>query len=118
MDPNEVNKISMANSRPSIEKPIKDGFVIWKPTKIHTRSHARRMKETKRMEHHHYDYIKRKGMTKARLPTKIPRMRRMRVLSLLLCKYRVYIKVMHSKKKKTCDDSSHAVSTLNLGDKV
>ena len=96
-----------------LKNPIKDGFVIWKPTKIHTR----RMKETKRMEHHHYDYIKRKGMTKARLPTKIPWMRRMRVLSLLLCKYRVYIKVMHSK-KKMCDDSSRAVSTLNLGDKV
>ena len=108
----------MANSRQNIRKLIKDGFVIWKPTKIHTQFHARRMKEAKRNGHHHYGYIKRKGMTKARLPTKTPWMRRMRVLRLLLCKYKVYMKVMHSKKQKACDDRSRVVSTLNLVDKV
>ena len=85
----------MANSRKNIRKLVNDGFVIRKPSKIHTRSHARWMKETKRKGHHHYGYFKRKGMTKARLPTKILCMRRIRVLRLLLFKYKVYMKIMH-----------------------
>merc|ERR1712072_789421 len=35
LDPNEVNEISMANSRLNIRKLAKDGLVIKKPTKIH-----------------------------------------------------------------------------------
>ena len=58
LDPNEVNKISMANSRKNIRNLVKDGFVIRKPTKIHTRSYARRRKETKRKGHRDYGYIK------------------------------------------------------------
>merc|ERR1711943_115466 len=34
LDPNEVNEISMANSRLNIRKLAKDGLVIKKPTKI------------------------------------------------------------------------------------
>ncbi|KAF9619402.1 hypothetical protein IFM89_006589 [Coptis chinensis] len=66
LDPNELNEISMANSRQNIQKLVKDGFVIRKPTKIHSRSRARRMKDAKRKGR------KRKGTREARLPTKVP----------------------------------------------
>ena len=36
----------------NIRKLVKDGFVIRKPTKIHSRSRARRMKEAKRKGRH------------------------------------------------------------------
>ncbi|EXC14241.1 60S ribosomal protein L19-2 [Morus notabilis] len=97
----------MANSRQNIRKLVKDGFIIRKPTKIHSRSRARRMKEAKRKGRHSgygmkgkkegeeeeeeesSDLIgKRKGTREARLPTKILWMRRMRVLRRLLRKYR------------------------------
>ncbi|KAH9730581.1 Ribosomal protein L19 [Citrus sinensis] len=87
LDPNEVNEISMANSRQNIRKLVKDGFIIRKPTKIHSRSRARRMKEAKR-KGRHSGYGKRKGTREARLPTKVLWMRRMRVLRRLLRKYR------------------------------
>ena len=77
----------MANSRQNIRKLVKDGFIIRKPTKIHSRSRARRMKEAKR-KGRHAGYGKRKGTREARLPTKILWMRRMRVLRRLLRKYR------------------------------
>ncbi|KAK4363591.1 hypothetical protein RND71_018832 [Anisodus tanguticus] len=87
LDPNEGNEISMANSRQNIRKLVKDGFIIRKPTKIHSRSRARRMKEAKR-KGRHSGYGKRKGTREARLPTKVLWMRRMRVLRRLLRKYR------------------------------
>ncbi|GJY40245.1 MAK10-like protein [Tanacetum coccineum] len=87
LDPNETNEISMANSRQNIRKLVKDGFIIRKPTKIHSRSRARRMAVAKR-KGRHSGYGKRKGTREARLPTKILWMRRMRVLRRLLRKYR------------------------------
>ncbi|CAK9145611.1 unnamed protein product [Ilex paraguariensis] len=111
LDPNEGNEISMANSSKllsvsvhvytyafkltglncctgqNIRKLVKDGFIIRKPTKIHSRSRARRMKEAKR-KGRHSGYGKRKGTREARLPTKVLWMRRMRVLRRLLRKYR------------------------------
>ena len=36
----------------NIRKLVKDGFIIKKPTKIHSRSRARRMKEAKRKGRH------------------------------------------------------------------
>ncbi|KAK1281127.1 60S ribosomal protein L19-1 [Acorus gramineus] len=87
LDPNEVNEISMANSRQNIRKLVKDGFIIRKPMKIHSRSRARRAMEAKR-KGRHSGYGKRKGTREARLPTKVLWMRRMRVLRRLLRKYR------------------------------
>ncbi|GAB2284394.1 60S ribosomal protein L19B [Dionaea muscipula] len=52
LDPNEANEMSMANSRQQIRKLVKDGDIIRKPTKIHSRSRARRMKEAKRKGRH------------------------------------------------------------------
>jgi large subunit ribosomal protein L19e len=87
LDPNESGDISMANSRQNIRKLVKDGFIIRKPTKIHSRSRARALNEAKR-KGRHSGYGKRKGTREARLPTKILWMRRMRVLRRFLSKYR------------------------------
>merc|ERR1712167_42955 len=87
LDPNEVNEISMANSRQNIRKLVKDGFVIRKPTKIHSRARTRKALEAKR-KGRHTGYGKRKGTREARLPTKVLWIRRMRVLRRLLKKYR------------------------------
>jgi large subunit ribosomal protein L19e len=87
LDPNEVNEISMANSRQNIRKLIKDGFVIKKPQKIHSRDRARRALEAKR-KGRHTGYGKRRGTREARLPTKVLWLRRLRVLRRLLRKYR------------------------------
>ncbi|CAA2957603.1 60S ribosomal L19-1-like [Olea europaea subsp. europaea] len=87
LDPNEVDEIYKANSRQNVRKLVRDGLIIRKPTKIHSRSRARRMKEAKR-KGRHSGYGKRKGTREARLPTKVLWMRRMRVLRRLLRKYR------------------------------
>ncbi|KAK9816639.1 hypothetical protein WJX72_003144 [[Myrmecia] bisecta] len=87
LDPNEVNEISMANSRQNIRKLVKDGLVIKKPMKIHSRARARRSAEAK-SKGRHTGYGKRRGTREARLPTKILWMRRLRVLRRLLRKYR------------------------------
>jgi len=87
LDPNEVNEISMANSRQNIRKLVKDGFVIRKPTKIHSRARTNRALEAKR-KGRHTGFGKRKGTREARLPTKLLWLRRLRVLRRLLSKYR------------------------------
>ena len=38
LDPNEVSDIGMANSRFNVRKLIKDGLIIRKPVKIHSRA--------------------------------------------------------------------------------
>merc|ERR1711865_398284 len=48
LDPNEVNEISMANSRLNIRKLAKDGLVIRKPVKVHSRYSVRMKLEAKR----------------------------------------------------------------------
>ncbi|GAY35820.1 hypothetical protein CUMW_018720 [Citrus unshiu] len=83
----EIPSLLLPSAGQNIRKLVKDGFIIRKPTKIHSRSRARRMKEAKR-KGRHSGYGKRKGTREARLPTKILWMRRMRVLRRLLRKYR------------------------------
>mmetsp|Transcript_114307 Transcript_114307/g.277552 ORF Transcript_114307/g.277552 Transcript_114307/m.277552 type:complete len:196 (-) Transcript_114307:127-714(-) len=87
MDPNEISEISMANSRQNIRKLVKDGFVIRKPQKIHSRARTLRGLAAKRLGRH-TGYGKRRGTREARLPTKILWLRRHRVLRRLLKKYR------------------------------
>merc|ERR1719163_1249047 len=87
LDPNEVNEISMANSRQNIRKLVKDGFVIKKPTVIHSRSRALRYLAAKR-KGRHVGHGKRTGTQNARLPFKVIWMRRIRVLRRMLKKYR------------------------------
>eukprot|EP01024_Parvocaulis_polyphysoides_P059804 TRINITY_DN6483_c3_g1_i1.p2 TRINITY_DN6483_c3_g1~~TRINITY_DN6483_c3_g1_i1.p2 ORF type:complete len:205 (-),score=28.23 TRINITY_DN6483_c3_g1_i1:109-696(-) len=92
LDPNEVQDVSLANSRQNIRKLIKDGFIIKKPTKIHSRSRARR-KAAAKAKGRHTGYGKRKGTREARMPSKVLWMRRMRVLRRLLKKYREQKKI-------------------------
>eukprot|EP01024_Parvocaulis_polyphysoides_P036211 TRINITY_DN32217_c0_g2_i1.p3 TRINITY_DN32217_c0_g2~~TRINITY_DN32217_c0_g2_i1.p3 ORF type:complete len:196 (+),score=35.08 TRINITY_DN32217_c0_g2_i1:183-770(+) len=92
LDPNEVQDVSLANSRQNIRKLIKDGFIIKKPMKIHSRSRARR-KAAAKAKGRHTGYGKRKGTREARMPTKVLWMRRMRVLRRLLKKYREQKKI-------------------------
>jgi len=87
LDPNEVNEISMANSRQNIRKLVKDGFIIKKPPVIHSRARVRRKLAAKR-KGRHTGLGKRKGTAEARLPVKVLWIRRMRVLRRLLRKYR------------------------------
>ncbi|KAF3630907.1 60S ribosomal protein L19-1 [Capsicum annuum] len=70
LDPNEGNEISMDNSHQNMRKLVKDGFIIRKPTKIHSRSRTCRMKEAKK-KGRHSGYGKHKGTREAKLPTKV-----------------------------------------------
>merc|ERR1711903_19834 len=87
LDPNEVNEISMANSRLNIRKLAKDGLVIKKPTKIHSRYSVRKKLAAKR-KGRHTGTGKRQGCKNARMPQGVIWMRRLRVLRRLLKKYR------------------------------
>eukprot|EP01123_Difflugia_compressa_P013965 TRINITY_DN681_c0_g1_i2.p1 TRINITY_DN681_c0_g1~~TRINITY_DN681_c0_g1_i2.p1 ORF type:complete len:193 (-),score=29.24 TRINITY_DN681_c0_g1_i2:66-644(-) len=92
LDPNEINEISMANSRKNIKKLVKDGFVIKKPQKMHSRARTRLRLEAKR-KGRHSGFGKRKGTRNARMPTKVLWIKRMRVLRRLLRKYRAQKKI-------------------------
>merc|ERR1711934_988129 len=87
LDPNEVNEISMVNSRLNIRKLAKDGLVIKKPVKVHSRYSQRVHNEAKR-KGRHTGIGKRIGRKNARMPTSVIWMRRLRVLRRLLKKYR------------------------------
>merc|ERR1712202_113759 len=87
LDPNEVNEISMANSRLNIRKLAKDGLVIKKPTKIHSRYSVRKKLAAKR-KGRHTGTGKRIGCKDARMPQGVIWMRRLRVLRRLLKKSR------------------------------
>eukprot|EP00745_Piridium_sociabile_P022340 TRINITY_DN34833_c0_g1_i4.p1 TRINITY_DN34833_c0_g1~~TRINITY_DN34833_c0_g1_i4.p1 ORF type:complete len:197 (+),score=53.11 TRINITY_DN34833_c0_g1_i4:131-721(+) len=87
LDPNETNEIANANSRQNIRKLIKDGLIIRKPVKVHSRARVRKNAEARR-KGRHMGHGKRKGTANARMPVKIIWIRRMRVLRNLLRKYR------------------------------
>eukprot|EP00467_Chlorarachnion_reptans_P016627 CAMPEP_0114502700 /NCGR_PEP_ID=MMETSP0109-20121206/9243_1 /TAXON_ID=29199 /ORGANISM="Chlorarachnion reptans, Strain CCCM449" /LENGTH=189 /DNA_ID=CAMNT_0001680657 /DNA_START=90 /DNA_END=659 /DNA_ORIENTATION=+ len=87
LDPNEITEIHNANSRQNFRKLIKDGYVIRKPNKIHSRARVNKRLDAKR-KGRHTGFGKRRGTREARFPSKIIWMRRMRVLRRLLKKYR------------------------------
>jgi len=87
LDPLEINEISMANSRKNIRKLVKDGFIIKKPKRMHSRARVRKRLEAKD-KGRHTGFGKRKGTKEARMPQKILWIRRTRVLRRLLVKYR------------------------------
>mmetsp|Transcript_49565 Transcript_49565/g.137667 ORF Transcript_49565/g.137667 Transcript_49565/m.137667 type:complete len:184 (-) Transcript_49565:66-617(-) len=92
LDPNEANEISMANSRFNVRKLIKDGLIIRKAVKMHSRARCRKNLEAKR-KGRHMGVGKRRGTREARMPTKVLWMRRQRVLRRLLRKYRQQKKI-------------------------
>jgi large subunit ribosomal protein L19e len=92
LDPNETQEIGMANSRFTIRKLFKDGLIMRKPEKIHSRARVRKNHLAKR-KGRHTGIGKRKGTTNARMPSKILWIRRQRVLRRLLRKYREQKKI-------------------------
>merc|ERR1719367_1127998 len=92
MDPNETSEISMANSRMNVRKLIKDGLIIRKAVKMHSRARVRKNQLAKR-KGRHMGIGKRRGTREARMPSKILWMRRQRVLRRLLRKYRAAKKI-------------------------
>jgi len=87
MDPAECEEISSANSRMNVRKLIKDGFIVRKPTVVHSRARVQARLEGKR-KGRHTGHGKRKGTRDARLPLKVIWIRRIRVLRRMLRKYR------------------------------
>uniref|UniRef100_A0A8D0Z231 Ribosomal protein L19 n=2 Tax=cellular organisms TaxID=131567 RepID=A0A8D0Z231_PIG len=87
LDPNEVNEISLANSRQNIRKLVKDGLVIRLPQVVHSRARVNLRHEAKK-KGRHTGPGKRRGTANARLPFKLIWQRRMRILRRMLRKYR------------------------------
>ena len=52
LDPNEINEISLANSRRNIARLEKDGLIMKKPTVVHSRNRVRVRNEAKRKGRH------------------------------------------------------------------
>lgn len=52
LDPNEVNEISLANSRRNVAKLHRDGLIIKKPTIVHSRARVTLRNEAKRKGRH------------------------------------------------------------------
>ena len=76
----------------NIRKLVKDGFVLAKPQKVHSRARTNAYAEAKR-KGRHTGHGKRKGAKEGRMPVKVLWIRRMRVLRRLLKKYREQKKV-------------------------
>ena len=70
-----------------VKKLFKDGIIIKKNEKVHSRAHARLFAEA-RAKGRHMGLGKRKGTANSRMPVKVLWMRRQRVLRNLLRKYR------------------------------
>jgi len=87
LDPNEINEISLANSRRNIARLHRDGLIIKKPVLVHSRARVALRNEAKR-KGRHTGVGKRRGTANARLPFKVIWMRRIRVLRRLLKKMR------------------------------
>merc|ERR1712238_467817 len=106
LDPNEVNEISLANSRRNIARLHRDGLIIKKPAVVHSRASVKKRNEAKR-KGRHTGYGKRKGTANARLPFKVLWMRRQRVLRRLLKKMRDAKKI----KEKALQEQAEARKT-------
>merc|ERR1712127_653838 len=52
LDPNEINEISLANSRRNIARLEKDGLIMKKPTVVHSRSRVRERNKAKSKGRH------------------------------------------------------------------
>jgi len=52
LDPNEINEISLANSRRNVARLHKDGLIIKKPVVVHSRARVALRNEAKRKGRH------------------------------------------------------------------
>merc|ERR1711862_924611 len=87
LDPNESSEVALATSRRTIKKLVKDGLVVRKQVKTHSRAKARVYDMQKRLKRH-MGIGKRRGTKNARMPVKVMWMRRQRALRRLLKKLR------------------------------
>mmetsp|Transcript_15540 Transcript_15540/g.30989 ORF Transcript_15540/g.30989 Transcript_15540/m.30989 type:complete len:187 (+) Transcript_15540:111-671(+) len=87
LDPNEVNEISLANSRRNVARLHRDGLIIKKPEVVHSRARVA-LRDAAKRKGRHTGHGKRRGTANARLPFKVLWMRRMRILRRLLMKMR------------------------------
>jgi len=87
IDPNEVGEIQGQSTRAGIRKLVRDGFIIKKPRKVHSRYRARR-RALEKAKGRHLGPGKRKGTANARNPVKILWMKRQRAIRRLLRRYR------------------------------
>jgi len=87
LDPLETSDISMANSRQNIRRLVRDGLILKKPPKIHSRSRVR-ARDLAKSKGRHTGPGKRKGKKGARMPRDVLWLRRVRVLRRMLKKYR------------------------------
>merc|ERR1712151_453368 len=87
LDPNECSEIGLATSRRLIKKLVKDGLVVRRKVKTHSRAKARAHYEQKRLGRH-TGTGKRLGAKNARMPSKLFWVRRQRALRRLLRKLR------------------------------
>eukprot|EP00010_Vexillifera_abyssalis_P008600 CAMPEP_0201544244 /NCGR_PEP_ID=MMETSP0173_2-20130828/843_1 /ASSEMBLY_ACC=CAM_ASM_000268 /TAXON_ID=218659 /ORGANISM="Vexillifera sp., Strain DIVA3 564/2" /LENGTH=194 /DNA_ID=CAMNT_0047952289 /DNA_START=83 /DNA_END=667 /DNA_ORIENTATION=- len=92
LDPNEIDEISMANSRHNVRRLVKDGFIIRKPQVVHSRARVRKRNIAK-SKGRHRGLGKRRGTREARLSSQLVWMRRQRILRRLLKKYRARGKI-------------------------
>jgi hypothetical protein len=52
LDPNEINEISLANSRRNVARLYRDGFIVKKPSVVHSRARVALRNEAKRKGRH------------------------------------------------------------------
>merc|ERR1719393_822418 len=120
LDPNETNEISMANSRFNIRKLIKDGLIIRKAVKMHSRARVTKNLAAKR-KGRHMGVGKRRGTKEARMPSKILWMRRQRVLRRLLHMYHFFYRKAKGnayKNKRVLVEAIHKVKERKLKEKA
>ncbi len=70
LDPNETNEISLANSRFQIRKLIKNGLIIKKPVRSHSRGRCR-LRQLAKRKGRGTGPGKRRGTREARMPSKV-----------------------------------------------
>merc|ERR1711902_167010 len=82
----------MANTRTAVRKLIRDGFIIKKPQKIHSRFRARQ-RAIEKKKGRHLGHGSRKGTRNARCSSEMLWMKRQRAMSRLLIRYKLAGKI-------------------------
>merc|ERR1719411_1230636 len=87
-----MNEVGMANTRTAVRKLIRDGFIIKKPQKIHSRFRARQ-RAIEKKKGRHLGHGSRKGTRNARCSSKMLWMKRQRAMRRLLIRYKLAGKI-------------------------